>query len=312
MFWYDASLPHLPSPIINLPVCQWPRRLPPPFTRLSLSLCIRTLTLFSTLWAVIWHRAAAGCHLCNSVQSLSNPKSWRDYCTVAKQHKSTLLMFTRPNRSNTMGANLHFNNIIYIAKVVHESKDLQPISALSQDGEHSSCQRQTHILDGSIEAVIRFRWLVIVTYHSLCFHQASRNAGWRICFSYSSFFSNERRFLCLNRCRLLTDSKSNVKRVNAARQCDRLHTESVAMLTVNIPVKSDICFQSSPLGSLQQFPWKPHCHFPPLFGPLDILKAFFVFSLGLLKLARPSVNQRIRVCLFLASLCICASGCVHV
>lgn len=59
-----------------------------------------------------------------------------------------------------------------------------------------------------------------------------------------------------------------------ARQCDRLHRESVARLTVNIPVKSDICFQSSPPGSLQQLPWKPQCDFPPLFGLLDILKAF--------------------------------------
>lgn len=59
-----------------------------------------------------------------------------------------------------------------------------------------------------------------------------------------------------------------------ARQCDRLHRESVARLTGNIPVKSDICFQSSPPGSLLQLPWKPQCHFPPLFGLLDILKAF--------------------------------------
>lgn len=50
-------------------------------------------------------------------------------------------------------------------------------------------------------------------------------------------------------------------------ECDRLHRESVARLTVNRPVKSDICFQSSPLSSLQQLPWKPQYHFPPLFGP---------------------------------------------
>lgn len=126
-----------------------------------------------------------------------------------------------------------------------------------------------------IEAVIKFRWLVMVTYHSLCVHQASINPVGGICFSFSSFLSIERRFLCLDHCRLLTDSKSNVRPVNTERQCDRLHTESVAMLTVNIPVKSDICFQSSPLGSLQQLLWKPQCHFPPLFVPLDILKAFF-------------------------------------
>lgn len=139
----------------------------------------------------------------------------------------------------------------------------------------------------------------MVTYHSLCVHQASINPVGGICFSFSSFLSIERRFLCLDHCRLLTDSKSNVRPVNTERQCDRLHTESVAMLTVNIPVKSDICFQSSPLGCLQQLLWKPQCHFPPLFVPLDILKAFFFsffFSLGLLKLARPSGNKRLRVC----------------
>lgn len=48
----------------------------------------------------------------------------------------------------------------------------------------------------------------------------------------------------------------------SARQCDRLRWESVARLTVNTPVKSDICFQSNPLSSLQQLPWKPQCHFP--------------------------------------------------
>lgn len=175
-------------------------------------------------------------------------------------------------------------------------------SISKEECEHSSCQRQTPILDGSIQAVIKFRWLVVVTYHSFCFHQASRIPGWGICFAYASFFGNERRFLWLNRCRRLTDSKSNVRGANTGRQCDRLHTESVAMLTVNIPVKSDICFQSSPLGSLQQFPWKPHCHFPPLFGALDILKAFFL-SLGLLKLARPPVDKIIQVC-FIWLLCV--------
>lgn len=59
----------------------------------------------------------------------------------------------------------------------------------------------------------------------------------------------------------LTDSESNI-REHSARQCDRLRRESVARLTANIPVKSDICFQSSPLSSLQQLPWKPQCHFP--------------------------------------------------
>lgn len=165
--------------------------------------------------------------------------------------------------------------------------------------------------------MIKFRWLVVVTYHSLCFHQASRIPGWRICFSYASFFGNERRFLSLNRCRLLTDSKSNVRGANTERQCDRQHTESVAMLTVNIPVKSDICFQSSPLGSFQQFPWKPHCHFPPLFGPLDILKAFF-FESWFIKAGKtisgqkntsfiwlPYVSVQVGVCTYSTHLCAC-------
>lgn len=96
------------------------------------------------------------------------------------------------------------------------------------------------------------------------------------------------------------------------RQCDRLHTESVAMLTVNIPVKSDICFQSSSLGSLQQFPWKPHCHFPPLFGPLDILKAFFFFFFFLeswfIKAGKTISGQKNKSLFYLASFCVCASA----
>lgn len=126
------------------------------------------------------------------------------------------------------------------------------------------------------------------------------------------FFSNDRRFFfawIIAGC-WQTD-KSNVRRVNTERQCNRLHTESVAMLTVNIPVKSDICFQSSPLGSLQQFPWKLHCHFPPLFGPLDILKAFFSLESCFIKAGKTISEQKTKSLFYLASLCICASGHVH-
>lgn len=72
-----------------------------------------------------------------------------------------------------------------------------------------------------------------------------------------------------------TSSRMSEQWMACETECDRLHRESVARLTVNRPVKSGICFQSSPFSSLQQLPWKPQCHFPPLFGPLDILKAFF-------------------------------------
>lgn len=164
-----------------------------------------------------------------------------------------------------------------------------------KNGVHDSCLCQIHILDVSIEAMIKLRWLVMIAYHSLCIYQASINSVWRICFFYFSVMTEDFFDWIIAGC-WQTD-KSNARRVNTERQCNRLHTESVAMLTVNIPVKSDICFQSSPLGSLQQFPWKLRCHFPPLFGPLDILKAFFFLSsLGLLKLARLSVSKRLRIC----------------
>lgn len=130
-------------------------------------------------------------------------------------------------------------------------------------------------------------------------------------FFFLLFSSIERRFLCPDHCRLLTDSKSNVRPVNTERQCDRLHTESVAMLTVNIPVKSDICFQSSPLGSLQQLPWKPQCHFPPLFVPLDILKAFFFFESWFIKAGKTISEQKTKSLFCLVSLCVCVNGCVH-
>lgn len=76
---------------------------------------------------------------------------------------------------------------------------------------------------------------------------------------------------------LMTDGKSNVRAVIAEQECDRLRWESVARLTVNRPVKSDIRFQSSPLSSLQQLPWEPKCHFSPLFVYLIFPKPFIPF-----------------------------------
>lgn len=69
MFWYDASLSHLPSRIISLPACQRLHLLPPPlhtsFPGSPLSPCSPHCA------AAIWHWAAAGNHLCSSVQSRS-------------------------------------------------------------------------------------------------------------------------------------------------------------------------------------------------------------------------------------------------
>lgn len=110
-----------------------------------------------------------------------------------------------------------------------------------------------------------------------------------------------------------TLTKSNAGTVKARQQCDRLRAESVARLTVNKPVKSDICFQSSPLSSLQQLPWKPQCHFPPLFGPLDMLKAFS--ESWCIKPASPTVRAGfyagcVNICATLC-VCLCASVCVQ-
>lgn len=106
-------------------------------------------------------------------------------------------------------------------------------------------------------------------------------------------------------------AKSNVRAAIAMqRQRDRLLGESVAKLAVNKPVKSDICFQSSPLSSLQQLPWKRQCHFPPLFGPLDILKAFsfflFFFESWYIK-AWKTDNKRC-----FSTVCMCVVTCVCV
>lgn len=139
-------------------------------------------------------------------------------------------------------------------------------------------------------------------------------------FFLKSLFNNGSSFLCLNHFRLLTDSKSNVRTENTVRQCNRLHRESVARLTVNIPVKSDICFQSSPLSSLQQLPWKPQCH-PPHCLDWSISQKLFQ-SPGLLKPGRPTMRAILvsfhcvyitlmYVCTFWQD-CICISVCFSV
>lgn len=87
--------------------------------------------------------------------------------------------------------------------------------------------------------------------------------------------------------RPLTDSESNV-REHSARQCDRLRRESVARLTANIPVKSDICFQSNPLSGLLQLPWEPQCHFTHCLDRSISWKLFQ--SPALLKVGRMAVR----------------------
>lgn len=101
------------------------------------------------------------------------------------------------------------------------------------------------------------------------------------------YFSGGSLALRLIPLRPLTDSESNV-REHSARQCDRLRRESVARLTANIPVKSDICFQSNPLSSSPQLPWKPQCHFPHCLDRSISWKLFQ--SPALLKVGRMAVR----------------------
>lgn len=143
MFWYDASLSHLPSPIINLLACQQPS-IPYPhhFICFSPSLSVHSLSPCSPhCAAVIWYRAAAGCHLSNSIQSLSNTwdtkklKGLLYSCQTAQVNTSDIHMLQQHEHHEKrkrylnmalflfgVGAhgNLHFN--IYTAKVLYESQ----------------------------------------------------------------------------------------------------------------------------------------------------------------------------------------------
>lgn len=118
-----------------------------------------------------------------------------------------------------------------------------------------------------------------------------------------SYFGNGTLALRLIPLRPPTDSESNVSE-HSARRCDRLRRESVARFTANIPVKSDICFQSNPLSSLQQLPWKPQCHFPHCLDRSISWKLFQ--SPALLKVGRMAVRACFAaVFLSLRTACIC-------